>query len=324
MIIWRGLGVLVLFIGFASLVLTEVIAEKLTGDDQFYQEHKWVGPIGLLIAAALTYGLHRLLLLQKDRVLIDKTTGEEVVLPSKHSLFFIPVQLWPITFVAFGLIAIVTDGLQTRVHANADTNQTQSRNLRPTAVYQKMKRADECGLRGDYPSAIRLATEVIDQQPSHARAHVLRGIAHRCNGEYALAIEDLDRAIQLDPRSSEAYTQRAFSRQQSLPADSPEQIMSDLNRAIELDANNAFAHVLRGNHFVYWSDLRAAIAEYDQALRLNPRTYSALCGRATVKYSLGQLDEARQDLQTALTLNPTMGERQQIEESLQYLKSPSE
>jgi len=90
MIIWSGLGFLVAVIGFASLILTEFVSEKITGDDQFYQEHGWVILVGMLLAAGLTYGLHQLLLLQKGRVVIDKETGQEVVLRSSHSLFFIP------------------------------------------------------------------------------------------------------------------------------------------------------------------------------------------------------------------------------------------
>jgi hypothetical protein len=103
MIIWNGLGYLVAVVGFAALILTEVLAEKITGDDQFYQQHGWVILIGMLVAAASTYGLHRLLPLQKGRVVIDKETGQEMVLRSNHSLFFIPVKWWPLVFVVLGV-----------------------------------------------------------------------------------------------------------------------------------------------------------------------------------------------------------------------------
>ncbi len=54
MIIWSGFGFLVAVVGFAALILTEVVSEKITGDDQFYQQHGWVILIGMLVAAALT------------------------------------------------------------------------------------------------------------------------------------------------------------------------------------------------------------------------------------------------------------------------------
>ena len=106
MIIWSGLGFLVAVIGFASLILTEFVSEKVTGDDQFYQEHGWVILVGMLLAAGLTYGLHRLLL-QKGRVVIDKETGQEIVLRSSHSLFFIPVKWWPVVFIGLGVVIAI-------------------------------------------------------------------------------------------------------------------------------------------------------------------------------------------------------------------------
>ena len=109
MIIWSGLGFLVAVIGFASLILTEFVSEKITGDDQFYQEHGWVILVGMLLAAGLTYGLHRLLLLQKGRVVIDKETGQEIVLRSSHSLFFIPVKWWPAVFVGLGMVIAIVN-----------------------------------------------------------------------------------------------------------------------------------------------------------------------------------------------------------------------
>lgn len=124
MIIWRGLGILVAVICFAALILTEKVSENITGDDQFYQQHGWVVLIGLLVAATLTYGLHRLLRLQKGRVVIDKETGEEIVLSPKHSLFFIPVQLWPAVFVILGLVFAVV-GTQTNAELGAAANGSQ-------------------------------------------------------------------------------------------------------------------------------------------------------------------------------------------------------
>jgi hypothetical protein len=117
MIIWRGFGFLVAIIALVALALTEQVSERITSDQQFYQQHGWVALVGMLIAAALTYGLHRLLILQKGRAVIDKETGQEIVLRSDHSLFFVPVKLWPVVFVVLGLVlafvpkqGVATDG----------------------------------------------------------------------------------------------------------------------------------------------------------------------------------------------------------------------
>jgi len=180
------------------------------------------------------------------------------------------------------------------------------------------------GERSDFSSAVRLATEVIDQQPSHALAYVVRGAAYRLGGEHSQAIADFDRAIELNPQIAEAYTQRAFACQQGSVNASSNQILADLNRAIELDATSALPCILRGNAFATLNDHDAAIADYDQALRLNPRSYNALANRASSKMSVGRLDEARRDLRKALELNPPAGGRRQIDKLLQLLKSREE
>jgi hypothetical protein len=77
MIFWQGFGFLVAIIAFAALILTETVSENITGDDQFYQQHGWVVLIGMLVAAALTYGLHRLLRLQKRRNVCSSTRRPE-------------------------------------------------------------------------------------------------------------------------------------------------------------------------------------------------------------------------------------------------------
>ena len=107
MIIWSGLGFLVAIIGFGSLVLTELLSESLTKNDQFYQENDWVKMTGMILAALLTLGLHKLLNLQKAKRVIDVQTGEEIVLRKSHTFFFIPVKWWPLTFLILGALFMV-------------------------------------------------------------------------------------------------------------------------------------------------------------------------------------------------------------------------
>jgi tetratricopeptide (TPR) repeat protein len=185
----------------------------------------------------------------------------------------------------------------------------------------KLAQAARDGEHGKFASCIKQATEIIDTCPSHALAYAVRGTAHRKCGEYSLAIADLDRAIELDPKIADAYTQRAFAYQQGKLNISSQQILDDLNRAIELDTNTALPYILRGNELEKRNDHDAAIADYDKALRLNPRSYNALANRALSKMSIGKPDEASRDIRKALDLNPPAGERRQIEELFQLVKS---
>jgi tetratricopeptide (TPR) repeat protein len=185
----------------------------------------------------------------------------------------------------------------------------------------KLGQAARDGEHGDFSSCIKIATEIIEQCPTHALAYAVRGTAHRKSGEYSQAIADLDRAIELDPKIADAYTQRAYAYNQRKLDVSSEQILDDLNRAIELDSTSALAYILRGTALKTLNDHDAAIADFDKALRLNPRSYNALAYRAMSKISIGKLDEARRDIRKALDLNPPADERRQIEELFLLVKS---
>lgn len=102
MIIWSGFGFLVAVIGLASLTLTKLVFESFTGGGESHNSGMVVF-IAMLLAAALTYGLHRLLLLQRARILFDHASGREIALQPNHSLFFIPVRWWPGIFILLGI-----------------------------------------------------------------------------------------------------------------------------------------------------------------------------------------------------------------------------
>jgi len=85
MIIWTGWGLLVAVFAFGSSLLMELITEKVTGDDDFYQTESWPLPVALIIAGVLTY------------------IGDRLTHPDNakyNTLFFIPMKYWaPILFI---------------------------------------------------------------------------------------------------------------------------------------------------------------------------------------------------------------------------------
>jgi len=109
MIIWSGFGFLVPVIGIGSLVLTQYLTELITQNEQFYKENDWVNILAMVLAAALTLGLHKLLNPPNPKRLIDADTGEEFVLRRSHSFFFIPVKWWTFIFLVFGTIVMFTE-----------------------------------------------------------------------------------------------------------------------------------------------------------------------------------------------------------------------
>ncbi|OQZ02748.1 MAG: hypothetical protein B6D34_10310 [Candidatus Brocadia sp. UTAMX1] len=104
MIIWSGFGFLVAIIGFASLLLTEVITKSSFHDEAYYQTHGWPKLVAFWVAAVLVYFVGLWLDRQPGRAMIDKATDQEVVLRRVHALFFIPVRYWPYIFSGLGVV----------------------------------------------------------------------------------------------------------------------------------------------------------------------------------------------------------------------------
>ncbi len=109
MVIWSGLGFLIAIIGLGALIGTEVISENLTGNESFYQNNSWVIFLGMLVAAGITYLLNKTILAPKSRAVIDKETGQEIILKKEHSLFFIPSKWWPAIYVIIGIVFVIKD-----------------------------------------------------------------------------------------------------------------------------------------------------------------------------------------------------------------------
>lgn len=83
-----------------------------------------------------------------------------------------------------------------------------------------------------------------------------------------------------------------------------EQAIDNYGRAIAL-APNADAYTHRGIAYFDLGDNNRAIADFDEALRLDPNRAEALNNRAWVRYTARDLDRALSDANRALTLDET-------------------
>jgi Fe-S cluster assembly iron-binding protein IscA len=100
-LIWKGAGILVAVIWFVSILAGDELAAALFGPQASPGIHnltvEW-------LAAVLTLALALLLRLQRVTG-IDPQTGAEVTVRPDHSLFWIPVIVWPAIFLALGIFA---------------------------------------------------------------------------------------------------------------------------------------------------------------------------------------------------------------------------
>ncbi|WP_050786004.1 hypothetical protein [Pedosphaera parvula] len=98
MIIWRGLGFLVLAVVLACALLGNLIFDAVEGHG-YFEAHRWPLALSLIVAAGVCWSLGNYL--QQWSVAKDKNQGDESAGTwPRHTLFFIPMHYWaPILLV---------------------------------------------------------------------------------------------------------------------------------------------------------------------------------------------------------------------------------
>ena len=120
---------------------------------------------------------------------------------------------------------------------------------------------------------------------------------------YASAIEDLGRAIELTPDHPVAYFMRAQARYHN-KSEQPKSvtynlILADIDRTIELSPRNAMAWYNKGIILFEQGDYTSALAAYTKAIELQPDMGEAYYNRGYIYLKLGNRDRGIEDLSRA-------------------------
>ena len=102
--IWRGYGFLVPIIAMVVIALCSFLFNSVL------KTAPLVGmSIGALAAAAAIWFVGKKFNdPAKNRVMVDKATGQEFMISQNHSLFFIKMQYWAIPLALLGMILLIT------------------------------------------------------------------------------------------------------------------------------------------------------------------------------------------------------------------------
>lgn len=149
--------------------------------------------------------------------------------------------------------------------------------------------------------AVELFTAELARKPS-AVAYINRGRAYYQQRQFDLAVADYNRALALDPHNAAGLSCRGRA---YLDMRLPHLAMTDFNRAIEL-ARFPSAYCFRGHAHLNAGDELAAGADFDEAVRLDPRSSAAWASRALLLSRQDKNEAALSDLAKALDLNPRL------------------
>lgn len=112
MIIWSGWGFLVAVFVFGCSLVMELLVSSITGNENYYQQAIWPLALALILSGVISWFMGKRLNKPGVKTLIDKDTGEEVILKNKrHRLFFIPMEYWGPILVVIALIYVITKSL---------------------------------------------------------------------------------------------------------------------------------------------------------------------------------------------------------------------
>lgn len=235
-------------------------------------------------------------------------------------------------------------------HANAErwaaacSNAIQSGELTPGELAlarlnrgaARMALGDTILASGDYLEALKHYDSAIDPMRTGALALYRRGAALDGLGQSDRALQDYNRAIQLDPKlplafygrgillatRERAYTRaiRDFDKVLQLEPNNVDALIrrgdaysqlgdfghaiGDLDRAVQLAPDNVEAYVYRGLANDRRGEKTLAGADVGMALKIDPRNVDALRNRGALHATSGQQDLAIRDLNAAIALQP--------------------
>lgn len=198
-------------------------------------------------------------------------------------------------------------------------------------------------LKGNSEQALAAYTEALkdDTLPNDRRAGILndRGVAYSRMGQFKLAIDDYNRAVQLFPEYAPIYNNRGSA---LLRLGLPQEAVRDFDRALVLAPGYAAAYSNRATAFLRLGQPAEAVNDFTQAIKLLPRSAAPLTGRghallvqgrpyaairdfnralaadarfaaayrgrAEAKLEVERFDEAIEDLSRAIAFEPAAGE----------------
>jgi tetratricopeptide (TPR) repeat protein len=170
------------------------------------------------------------------------------------------------------------------------------------SVFFSVKTYARCGV---WKNDMTLWNDVISQYQTSPLPYNNRGYFFLNEGRNKEAINDFNKAIELDPDNAPTYNLRGMV---FIHETRNEEAINNFNKAIELDPDYADAYVNRGWAFMSEGKNKEAINDFNKAIELDPDYAVAYNGRGIYFTNQERNDEAINDLNKAIELKPGYAE----------------
>jgi tetratricopeptide (TPR) repeat protein len=166
--------------------------------------------------------------------------------------------------------------------------------LDPTLPHAYVGRVNAYGAVGQFDRVIADYTAALQLDPNNVLAYCARATAYNGLGRFDRSIPDASEAIRLNPRLYLGYDARAYGYMQRGSFNGIVKLLATVWMLTSLG-------FLRQDHFD-WStptgskaDYEQALADFTEAIRLNPTAWDCYQGRAQVYRALDEADKAGAD-----------------------------
>jgi Flp pilus assembly protein TadD/cbb3-type cytochrome oxidase subunit 3 len=157
------------------------------------------------------------------------------------------------------------------------------------------------GSRSETDTASEISESSVDwREPTTSSGFLERAQTRANDRDYAGAIADYSRSIELNPYSPQAWLGRALARLSQMEFD---KTIQDAQRAIDLNPLLAGAFFIRGVAQVRRGNLQRAVDDFGQAIQIEPRNATYYNGRAFAYYKKGNWNLAVTDASKAISID---------------------
>jgi tetratricopeptide (TPR) repeat protein len=182
--------------------------------------------------------------------------------------------------------------------ACSDPEKTKLEHLSRGEAYLKEKKYQEASLE------FRNAVQIDDRA---AQAHWGLARAYEGSGQFAQAVDEMQRTIQLDPNNLDARVRLGnyyiVAYQQTKDAKAKDEASRLAEEVLQKDPNHVEGHILRGTILFATGDRAGALAELTKAVELNPRRVESLISVALYYRQTGDAAKAEEMYQRAMGID---------------------
>jgi len=151
-----------------------------------------------------------------------------------------------------------------------------------------------------YPEAIAWLDSAIAKAPGTAPYYVNRGVAKFERGDKAGAAADYETALKYDPDNSLASHNLAHIKSLGGDKDAAEKLLTE---SIEKNSKLPYPRAERGYQRMLSGDLKGALADYNEVVKLEPNEADNYINRGLVKEKMHDLSGALADFSHAIKLD---------------------